>query len=57
VLGSSPPVKSIISVVLEEDVIFLLDCPGCSSDLRFLLDVDLTTLGEGAFEERNRGDG
>ena len=50
-LGSSP-VKSIISIALL--IFFLLDCPGCSSDLRFLLDVDLVaTLSEEAFKERN----
>jgi hypothetical protein len=49
-LGSSP-VKSIISIVLV--TFFLLDCPGCSSDLRFLLDVDLATLSDEAFKERD----
>jgi hypothetical protein len=50
--GSSSPVKSITSNVPEEAVVFfLLDCPGCSSDLvRFLLE-GLATLDEEAFKE------
>jgi hypothetical protein len=52
--GSSSPVKSITSNLPEEAVVFfLLDCPGCSSDLvRFLLDVGLAALDEEVIPER-----